>query len=209
VGIELKSFRIILLLSIALVVLACVTPFSEMQSAGTLGSNNQELTGLYSSVYWKDDSTRDRIQTNVGLLAGFGLTGRLDLRFRWEMIQIKGNHRADDIFSLGPKYGVVPHYLSVFLPAGFLIGNGNSWEFHPTLLTSVPIMPGFEVNSSFKTIIYLSTGQASVYAANLGLALGNLKRWAIRPEVGVLFKPGEAEQYFHYSIGLTLRHLGG
>ena len=192
----------------ALVVLACVAPFSEMQSAGTLGSNNQELTGLYSGIYWNDDSTRTTIQTDVGFLAGFGLTQRLDLRFRWEMIQIEGNNRADDIFSLGPKYGVIPHYLSVFLPVGFLVGNSNSGEFHPTLLATVPITPWFEVNSSLKYIIYLSTAEGPVYAANLGLALGNFKRWALRPEVGVLLNPGDPGQYFHYSIGLTFRRFG-
>jgi hypothetical protein len=38
---------------------------------------------------------------------------------------------------------------------------------------------------------------------NLGLAIGMLGEWAIRPETGLMFKPGEKGSFWNYGLGAS------
>ncbi|HQU71054.1 MAG TPA: hypothetical protein PKV71_06630 [Calditrichia bacterium] len=57
-----------------------------------------------------------------------------------------------------------------------------------------------------ETLIPIGNPDLDVLVAfNLGLGISSdLNRWALRPEVGYLFNPGENGHYFHWSLGVSV-----
>jgi hypothetical protein len=43
-----------------------------------------------------------------------------------------------------------------------------------------------------------------IAAMNLGVGFGDLERWVIRPEIGLLFDPGESGRFTQFGLGLTV-----
>ncbi|MCF7802283.1 MAG: hypothetical protein K9N34_09740 [Candidatus Marinimicrobia bacterium] len=187
----------------------CVPPFSEMQSAATLGSDKNEITVFTSRVDWEDPDDSGHLQNHIGVLGGVGLTPWLDVRARWERIQVEGVDEAEEVIALGPKLALIPEKLAIYLPVGFQIQSNIYWELHPSLIGSVAITPWLELTASGKALIFLSSDSDPWYAANLGAGLGNFSKWVIRPEVGVLTQPGSDNRYYHVSLGVSLRRIGG
>ena len=93
------------------------------------------------------------------------------------------------------------------VPVGFAFGedvnSGKSWAVHPTVLLTAPVSPHVELNASTKALIPFSEGD-TLLAVNLGAGFGNLDRWAIRPEIGFLFNPGESGHFTQIGVALTL-----
>jgi hypothetical protein len=190
----------------------CVPPFSEMQGARTVGPRAFEVTPFYSSVSTADEGEREKAYNQFGLLLALGVGERVDLRARIERQVVTGE--PDDalmVVGAGPKVALVPDRAAVFLPVGLAFGDGlessRTVALHPTLLFTIPFSSRMELNPSTKLLIPLNEeegGAGALWAANLGLALGpDVRRWAIRPEIGVLRNPGESGYALHYSIGAS------
>lgn len=145
--------HIVLLLFVILS--GCVPPFSEMQSAATLGRNNNEITAFYSRVDWINPDDQGRLQNHVGAIGGVGLTPRLDMRVRWERIQIEGVDEAQEVIGVGPKLALIPGKLALYVPAGFKPGDDKSGELHPTIIASAQLTPWLESTASVKALIFL------------------------------------------------------
>lgn len=90
---------------------------------------------------------------------------------------------------------------------GFAFGGDvegiEEFEVQPTLLLTLPVGEYIEVNPSAKGTI----GEEDFYMAfNLGLGLSaDFNRWAIRPEYGMLFNPGEEGHFGQFSIGFMYK----
>lgn len=206
----------VLTLAMAAGLTAClVPPFSDLQSAKMAGQGRVELTPHGSVVLSSSEGQTDHIQNNIGLQAAVGVTDFLDLRLRSEYL----NHPRSDsmyddgssayVFGFGPKFSLVRDRLAVFLPVGFAFGaeleSSDTWQFQPTLLATFPLSTALEVNTSAKALIPFRGEQNTMYAANFGLGVSqNLRRWAVRPEVGILFDTEGEGFYLHFSLGLTL-----
>jgi hypothetical protein len=180
----------------------CAPVFSDFQSAKLAGRGGVEMTPSYSSV-WTSGGDGGHVQDEYGSQAATGLTDRLDLRLRY--VHTEGVNIA----GFGPKIGLVKDRVAVAIPVGFAFGNGvrtnDTWAVHPTLVLTGPIDSHAEMNVSTKVLIPLSSnGGDTLVALNIGAGLGHLKRWAIRPEVGVLFDPHKHGQYIQAGIGLTV-----
>src|SRR6266571_4160616 len=99
--------------------------------------------------------------------------------------------------------------VALSVPVGFAFGedveSGKTWAVHPTLLLTGPVNSHLEVNGSLKGLIPLSKdGGDTLVAFNVGLGVGDLEKWVIRPEVGFLFNPGESGHFTQFGIGLTI-----
>jgi hypothetical protein len=182
--------------------LGCAPVFSDFQSAKLVGHDRVEITPSYSSV---SASGKDggHVQDEYGLQVATGVLDRLDLRAR--CVRVEGVN----VVALGPKIGLIKDKVALAVPVGFAFGkdvnSSNSWAVHPTLLLTAPVNPHVELNASTKGLIPLSSsGGDALLAVNVGAGLGNLERWAIRPEVGFLFDPGKAGHYTQFGVGLTL-----
>lgn len=142
-------------------------------------------------------------------MAAYGITDRLDVRARYEVIWFEVGEEtwSYHVLGIGPKFMVDEDNLSFALPIGRELskGNGDSWQIHPTMLISAPILFNkIEANFSTKYLMTFCKGCENFFAANLGFAIGHdIQRMAIRPEYGLLFNPGSSGYASHFSIGLS------
>ena len=193
----------------------CVPTFSELQGAELVGEEVLELTPSASLVTFANGGESDHVQDHLGLQAAYGWSDHLDLRVRYERIVVvagDGDFTAN-VVAFGPKFGEQRGRAALYLPVGCAFGDdvddsSETWQFHPTLLFTIPMSRNLELNPSTKALIPLTQKEGdTLLALNLGLAFkGDSGGWAIRPEFGILIDPGEDGYYLHFSLGLSLRH---
>src|SRR5262245_54826542 len=191
---------------------ACAPVFSDLQSAKLVAPGQVELTPGIGTVKFSnpDEDDSGRVQDQFGIQAGLGLHEAVELRGRFEHVQVAGNDGPSvEIFGVGPKVRLVKDRLALYVPVGRAFGGGDdadyseTWQVHPTLLLTLPAHRSVEVNASAKYLIPLNADDDAEkqWAFNLGLGLGpNLDRWAIRPEVGVLLNPDDQGRFYHFSL---------
>ena len=191
--------RLVVLGCGSVLAVGCAPVFSDLQSAKLVGRDRVEITPSYSSV---SSSGEDggHVQNELGLQMATGLARSLDLRARY--VRVEGVN----VVGFGPKVGVVKDKVALALPVGFAFGedvdSAESWAIHPTLLLTAPVNRRVELNASTKALIPFSEGDTLV-AFNLGAGFGDLERWALRTEVGMLFNPGESGHFTQVSVGFT------
>jgi hypothetical protein len=169
-----------------------------------------EVSGHYSAVSFADDAESSKVQDNLGLQAAIGVGRLVDMRARYERISVNGEGEGTNVLGIGPKVAFVEDRVAFHLPVGLAFGGGiessDTWEMHPTILLTAPLDGKLEVNGSAKMLVPLTTGRGDpLVAFNVGLGISSdLTRWALRPEFGVMFNPGESGHFQHVSLGLTI-----
>ena len=142
------------------------------------------------------------MEDHYGIQAATGVHDRIDLRVRY----VHASGTGVNAFGFGPKLSLLPDRLAVAVPVGFAFGENvavsESWELHPTLLFTQQLAERAELNVSAKSLIRLGEGD-TLWGFNLGFGLGDLERWVVRPEVGLLFNPGEDGHFLQASLGFT------
>jgi hypothetical protein len=187
---------------------ACVPPFSEMQSARLLGPGRKEITPFYSEVGTGEGSEHNKVYNQFGFHFGSGISERIEFRGRFERQVVAGE--PDDaltVIGAGLKFPLVRDRIAAYIPIG--VGFGDelfALGLHPALLITLPVSKSFEINPSTKFLVPIAGDLNDVlWAANLGFAIGpDVRRWALRPEVGLLRNPGESGYAYHASLGLSL-----
>ncbi|TNE73714.1 hypothetical protein EP331_03455 [bacterium] len=126
-------------------------------------------------------------------------------------------YKPDDVLflALGPKISIIKDRLTFFFPFGtmyYLNTNksrnidsnidGTTLHFHPTALLSFDLHENIRFTQSVKALFNFADDADLLYATNTGFAVGN-SRIRIRPEIGFLFKPGEADWYMNYGLGFS------
>jgi hypothetical protein len=208
---SLRQLMILSALTCALTFVAgCVAPFSDLQSAKLLGRGNVEVTPSYTSVSATSEGETQHIQNHYGVQAGYGLFGFMDLRLRYERIDLNADEDSIgvNVFGFGPKFRLFKNWLALYVPVGFAFGSdvqtSESWQVHPTLLATLPIGKSLEINPSAKVMIPFQGDYSTLYAFNLGLAIStDVSKWALRPEIGICtdFSGGH---FMQLSIGFTV-----
>ncbi len=200
----------LLVLTLVTLTWSCAPVFSDLQSARLAGKGNFEASPHFTSSSYTADSETNHVQNHYGLQLAYGISNRFDIRARYEFIGVdeddeNGGVKAN-VFGIGPKASLIKDRLAAFVPVGFAFGGDvdgiEEFEVQPTLLVTLPIGQYIEVNPSAKGVI----GDEFYMAFNLGLGLSsNFDQWAIRPEYGMLFNPGEDGHYGQFSIGIMYK----
>jgi len=197
---------LVLLLLIAVLGPGCAPVFSDFQSARMVEPGRAEVTPAASYVF---------TQYTAGLQVAYGLHHRAELRarlthvFRPQILRASNPQGGvlndlDDalqqdvnVVSAGLKFGLVQDRVALHLPAEAYFGGGEAGGVmaHPALLLSVPLSARLELNPSINAVL-----PSGFVAVNLGLAAGDLDRWAVRPEVGVLANTGAVSIGLGFSI---------
>jgi len=185
---------------------ACAPTFSELQSARLAGPGRVEVTPSYSSVSFSEDGETDKVQDHVGIQLATGLSDGVDLRFRYEYIDLDAD--GIHVVGMGPKFGLIRDRAALYLPVGTGIGadvqSGDLFQFQPTALYTLPVSSQFELTASGKAILWLDRDVDDLLGFNLGAGISSdLTKWAIRPEGGILINPGEEGRFWHVSVGFT------
>ena len=119
-----KKFKHIPLFFILLLILFNCAPItSDMHSAKTIGKGGIEITLNSGTLDYEDaESSISEMQDNLGAHVAYGLGEKLDIRGRFETLQINGvedlGETIEDVtlFSLGLKYGLFKDKFAIFLP---------------------------------------------------------------------------------------------
>jgi hypothetical protein len=214
-----RRVRRVLMLVGAGLVCACAAPFAEMQSARLAGPGRFELTPVYSFMDLVDDGETLKLQDTYGLHAATGISSRFDLRIRVDHIRLReiaGENLSATAVGIGPKVALITDRLALYAPVGAAIGTAvdmsETWQFHPSLIGTLPLLRAVEVNAGLKALIPITTDEGDpdddtnelLVALTLGLGIApEQSRWAIRPEVGFMKNPGESGTVRHFSLGMT------
>jgi len=197
---------ILSVISILFLISSCAPVFSDLQSAKLVGKGNFEATPHFTTTSMTFDGETEHAQNHFGVQLGYGLFNRIDLRARYEYIDIEGDGGKANIFGLGPKISILEDRIAAYLPVGFAFGGDvegiEEIEFQPTLLFTIPAGRYVEINPSAKGIL----SEEDFYLAfNLGLGLStNYDLYVLRPEYGILVNPGEEGYYSQFSVGATI-----
>lgn len=206
----------ILLATLIVFVIGCAPTFSNLQSAKLVGKGKLEVTPSFSMVYFTDEGSMEHCQKDYGLQIAYGLQDKSNFLLRYEFINVPpmeglyGESLSANVLGLGPKIGIVKDRIALCVPIGFAFGGNiedisETWQFHPTLIATLPVGNYFEFNPSSKVLVPLNGNSDILIAFNLGAGIStNLDKWAIRPEAGFLLNPGEEGHYTHLSIGITV-----
>lgn len=192
---------------------SCAPVFSDLQSARMVGKGQHEITPGFSSVSFSEDGQSGGVQNELSFNYAYGLSDKVDLRFRYFYVWAKGEGASfgDNIsaIGIGPKISLVEDRVALFLPLGLPFGKGveqSNLQFHPTLLLTQSLVPEkLDVTLGSKYIATFAEGAEGLVAFNLGAAFSstNLKDWAIRLEYGRLFNPGEMGSFGQFSLGFS------
>lgn len=185
--------------------------FSDLQSARLAGPGRLEVTPGYSSVSISGAGDTERIVNQFGVRVATGLSPRVDLRVRYDRIDLvdDGEDEGFGIVGFGSKFGLVEDRLALYAPLGFIFGrdvdSGESWQFQPTVLLTEPISDHTEITISGRWVAWLNEDAPDdLFGANLGLGLSSdLDRWVIRPEVGFLKESGAEGTLWQLSLGFS------
>lgn len=205
----------VLLFALVVVFTGCAPVFSELQNARTVGEGNFELTPGYSSYNLIRDNgeKHKKVQENVSIQGAYGITSRWDLRFRSDYSwtdDISFNTYKEGFFtySFGPKYSIIENWFSVYLPFSSDLDEDidNGSHLDPTVLFTVPSLgkkESLDLNLSSKYMIPLfGSGRDDMIGINFGVSVsGNLKRWALMPEYGLLYNPSDKGHFSQLSLG--------
>lgn len=199
---------IIISIVLALAGYGCAPSFSELQSAKLVDKGHFEAAANYSSVSFHNEGESEKAQDHFGIQIAYGLMDKVNLRFRYERIEVDPVEVSANVFGFGPKLRIVEDVFALYLPVGFATGEdietSESWQFHPTIILTYPYREYFELNTSAKYIIQFCDDCDQLVGLNVGLGLSHdLRIYAIRPELGFLINPGEDGHYMHYSIGVS------
>ena len=137
----------------------CAPITSEMQSAKTLGKGGIEISLNSGKVSMESESNDDEmeldidgeVQNNSGASFAYGVTDNIDLRVRYENIEITAmpSEVAFSMLSLGVKYGILEDQLALFLPYTMYNNDDDSTDaatvISPTLLYTHTLKDKYEV----------------------------------------------------------------
>jgi hypothetical protein len=132
---------------------ACAPVFSDLQSARLVGRDRVEVTASASRVSVSSEELDDGDDIDVtdqfGVQVATGLTDWMDARLRFERVELKdaGGDEVGgvNVLGLGPKFQIVKDRVAAYLPVGLAFGEdvdaSETWQFHPTLLLTLPAQP--------------------------------------------------------------------
>jgi hypothetical protein len=202
---------------------ATVAPVNtSYERAATLGKGGLELAGSYSHYSFSGDGESTPTNNNYGAKVGYGISNKMDVKLRYEKLVPVGLEEGSkfkaNYISFIPKYSIVDKKLAFLLPLSrynFKDASEAGETFKDHNYSIAPQFIGTFTNKTNKADLSFSLkGDLLINSEGdndflLGFSGGagfssNLDKWAIRPEVGYLFKPGETGGFWNMGIGLQV-----
>ena len=190
---------------------------NQYEKAGTLQQGHTEVSGFVTKYDRHGYGRTENSNRNYGFRAGYGFTDRFDLKLRYERLvftpHFDGKLTGAHYFSFIPKFAVAPEYFSVMIPfSTYSVSSFYDGNKHKTRVNSITPQMIFSVTNRKKKVdLSLAMkmdylwGYDSDNNVFLGASLGagfstDLRKWAIRPEVGISSDDGDIK-YLSYGIG--------
>ena len=197
---------------------------NQYEKAGTLKQGNIELSGSFTGYSAGGVGGTVSTNNNFGFRAGYGISDKVDLKFRYERLVPRDGFDSEDIFdegnitgvnyfSITPKFALIPEKLALLVPLSQYSfkeeidgkeTNGTMNSIAPQLiytLTNTKNKSDFSFGLKADCLLNNNGGGGVLLGTTVGAGLSSdLSKWAVRPEVGALFIGGGA--YLGYGLGL-------
>lgn len=192
----------------------CAAPFSDLQNARIVPKGDVQVTPSFSATTFSDEGETKHVQNVYGMQAAFGVNEVAEVRVGFARVDWKNNGGVN-VIGLGPKVCLVHDHVAAYIPVGLSFEDGvktsETWEAHPTVIFTTQPNRVVEINPSVKLLLPLSGGANDPVARdprvalNLGFGISNnVDVWALRPEIGVMFNPGDEGVFAAYSLGVSV-----
>lgn len=172
---------------------------THYDSAKSLKKNQLEASGSFTHYEVADEESNLVSNYNFGFRVGYGISDQFDVKIRYEILTPIDNEAGDFLNpvhfgSIEPKLSFANNKLAFKLPLN-IYSNDFSTNSNPVF----SISPAFMGTADLKKNIaestlslsyqhFFSEDLISLVGLNLGFGFSsNLEKWAIRPELGVLF----------------------
>lgn len=175
----------------------CVVPY---ESARMLPKGEIELKGSFTHVRFNAEGESEKADNGIGLTAGYGINEKINVKFRYESLN---NDGSINFISFGPKVALVQDRVAAALPIGMFFDEGETeWFISPMFLFTIPNAKNtFEATLGVRGDKFFEEDSDLLIGLNLGFGLSkDLSRWAIRPDFGVVFNPGEEGAFLTFGV---------
>lgn len=204
------KFRSLLLSCVLALSLSGCYAFSTFQSAKTVEKGHwQGAAAVSSNSFYDEDGSSESINESYEVQVRTGISEKADIGVRYT--RLTGFDFIDDYnhLSIEPKYMVVPNKFSLVMPMAMFFGSDinedESFHVAPGFIATYPVNNNFDVSFSPRYMIFTDSDSDDLVALNFGVGLSSdLTKWAIRPEIGLLYNPGESGHYMQFGIGFSL-----
>lgn len=198
-----KTLNLYALLRTAALLLAsfslhqCVVPY---ETARMLPKGEVELKGSFTHVRASFDGDSEKADNGVGLGVGYGVSDKVNIKFRYENLKNEG---SINFISFGPKFALKQDRVAAALPIGMFFDEGESeWFISPMLLFTIPNPSNtFEATLGLRADKFFEEDTDLLIGVNIGFGFSkDLSRWAIRPDFGFVFNPGESGSFLSFGV---------
>ena len=190
--------------------------FQQFQGARTLDPGTFELQPSYSSVSFSAHGETEKVQSQLGLRLGVGISPKADVRASYMRLSFPDIDESLSYLSFGPKFSLYSpdtDKVAVYSPFSVLYGDAlieTDIDLSPTLLVTPASWESeglrLDTNASIGTQIPLSgDGRETLLTFTFGLGIASTtssSSWAIHPEFAIIRNPGE--EGTGRSVGVSL-----
>lgn len=195
-----KFHTALFLFSCILFLSRCVVPY---ESARMLPKGDLELKGSFTHARVSFDGESEKLDNGIGVGIGYGINDRFNLKFRYENFSNEG---SANFLSVGPKFAIVQDRIAAALPIGLYFDEGETeWVASPMLLFTLPNASNtFEATLGVRGDKIFEQDADWLLGLNLGLGFSkDLNRWAVRPDFGIVFSPGNDGSYLTFGLAAS------
>ncbi len=186
----------------------CVPVNSIFDSAKMLEQNQLEIRGNFSPYYYTEDGNElEKSNQNYGIGLGYGVSPKLNLKFRYELISFPDNiTEYYHYYDIAPKFSLIENKWAIIFPLGVYAAKSEAPTFvlSPRILYTYSYNQYFEITASVTSDLFLVEDADLPIGLNLGFGVStHLDKWALRPEAGYMFNPGGDGRAFTFGIGFN------
>ncbi|MGZ5253087.1 MAG: hypothetical protein ACXWV4_01830 [Flavitalea sp.] len=208
----------LMLFSASVCISSCVSVApvnNHFEKAGTLQKGNVELAGHYTTYTARAEGESEPANDNIGFRFGYGVSDQFDLKFRYERLipSIKSDEfKGANYISVVPKFSLKKNQIAFLLPLSYYFYKETSdgvtnkehvYSIAPQFLfTHTNKTNNIDLTGGVKGDFVFNGGSDFLLGASIGAGFSkNLSKWAIRPEIGFQFFPGDVGSYMNYGLG--------
>ena len=186
--------------ALAFLLSQCVVPY---ESARMLPKGDVELKGAFTHARANANGESEKLDNGYGIGIGYGINEKFNMKFRYEHFTNEG---SANFVSIGPKLAIVQDRIAAVLPVGLYFDEGETeWATSPMLLFTLPTASNtFEATLGIHGDKIFEEDTDWLLGFNLGLGFSkDLSRWAIRPDAGISFSPGNEGYFLTFGVAAS------
>lgn len=188
--------------------------FNTFDRARPLDQGAFVTTVSFAKQYFSYDGETEDISNTYGLVSGFGVTDEFSINLGWASYDLLNSYFKNfkvKYYIVKPKYSMLEGKIALGMPFGVVISKFKESDesetetyIAPEFMFNYPVNDIFEFGANARIIIPFVEDANTLIRIDVAFGLSHdLSLWAIRPEFGILFDPGEEGMYFTPGVAVS------